>query len=200
MVQRILTQRSWNTDLAQVVQQDPDTVVQQDPDTVVQKDPDTEILHKWSYRILTQAVQRTLIQRSCTSGPTGSWYKWSKRILIQRSWARSCTNANKWCKRILMRRSCYKCRANSPSLLVGVRSHTLFGVSCRDNLFFKGNRENSRYLHLSAAEAKGQRDPEAIEDIKKRPGVRRVQPSWVWTNTCRSWCFCLGNIPGKSWE
>ena len=85
MVQRILTQRSWNTDLAQVVQQDPDTVVQQDPDT--------EILHKWSYRVLTQAVQRTLIQRSCTSGPTGSWYKWSKRILIQRSWARSCTSA-----------------------------------------------------------------------------------------------------------
>ena len=33
-----------------------------------------------------------------------------------------------------MRRSCYKCRANLPSLLVGVRSHTLFGVSCRDNL------------------------------------------------------------------
>ena len=32
-----------------------------------------------------------------------------------------------------MRRSCYKCRANLPSLLVGVRSHTLFGVSCRDN-------------------------------------------------------------------
>ena len=85
MVQRILTQRSWNTDLAQVVQQD--------PDTVVQRDPDTEILHKWSYRVLTQAVQRTLIQRSCTSGPTGSWYKWSKRILIQRSWARSCTSA-----------------------------------------------------------------------------------------------------------
>ena len=43
-----LTQRSWNTDLAQVVQQDPDTVDQQDPDIVVQKDPDTEILHKWS--------------------------------------------------------------------------------------------------------------------------------------------------------
>ena len=34
-----------------------------------------------------------------------------------------------------MRRSCYKCRANLPSLLVGVRSHTLFGVSCRDNVF-----------------------------------------------------------------
>ena len=74
MVQRILTQRSWNTDLAQVVQQDPDTVVQQDPDTVVQKDPDTdncsdpdtsgpkdpdtEILYKWSYRILIQVVQK----------------------------------------------------------------------------------------------------------------------------------------------
>ena len=68
LVQRILTQRSSNTDLAQVVQQDPHTVVQQDPDTVVLQDPDTEILHKWSYRTLTQ--------RS---------YKWSKRILIQRS-------------------------------------------------------------------------------------------------------------------
>ena len=48
----------------------------------------TEILQKWSYRIPTQAVQRILIQRSCTSGPTRSWYKWSKMILIQRSWDR----------------------------------------------------------------------------------------------------------------
>ena len=48
----------------------------------------TEILHKWCYRIPTQAVQRILIQRSCTSGPTRSWYKWSKMILIQRSWDR----------------------------------------------------------------------------------------------------------------
>ena len=39
--------------------------------------------------------------------------------------------------RILIQRSCYKCRADLLSLLVGVRSHTLFGVSCRDNeLFF----------------------------------------------------------------
>ena len=35
--------------------------------------------------------------------------------------------------RILIQRSCYKCRADLLSLLVGVRSHTLFGVSCRDN-------------------------------------------------------------------
>ena len=56
-----------------------------------------------------------MIQRSCTSGPTKSWYKWSKRILIQTS--------------------SYKCRADLLSLLVGARSHTLFGVSCRDNFF-----------------------------------------------------------------
>ena len=37
--------------------------------------------------------------------------------------------------RILIQRSCYKCRADLLSLLVGVRSHTLFGVSCRDNVF-----------------------------------------------------------------
>ena len=115
------------------------------------KDPATEILHKCSYRILIQVVQRIihteiLKQRSCTSGPTGSWYrdlaqvvledpdtsgskaswyeilrKWSYRILIQ-------------VVRILIQRSCYKCRADLLSLLVGVRSHTLFGVSCRDNL------------------------------------------------------------------
>ena len=116
------------------------------------KDPATEILHKCSYRILIQAVQRLmhteiLKQRSCTSCLTGSWYrdlaqvvledpdtsgskaswyeilcKWSYRILIQ-------------VVRILIQRSCYKCRADLLSLLVGVRSHTLFGVSCRDNFF-----------------------------------------------------------------
>ena len=95
------------------------------------KDPATEILHKCSYRILIQVVQRIihteiLKQRSCTSGPgsKASWYeilcKWSYRILIQ-------------VVRILIQRSCYKCRADLLSLLVGVRSHTLFGVSCRDN-------------------------------------------------------------------
>ena len=36
----------------------------------------------------------------------------------------------------LCRRLCYKCRADLPSLLVGVHSHTLFGVSCRDNFRF----------------------------------------------------------------
>ena len=92
MVQRILTQRSWNTDLAQVVQQDPDTVVQKDP---------TEILQKWSYRILIEVILQDP-ERSCTSVLiTGILYKCSCRILIevvqriftQRSWARSCTSA-----------------------------------------------------------------------------------------------------------
>ena len=90
MVQRILTQRSWNTDLAQVVQQDPDTVVQKDP---------TEILQKWSYRKWSYKI---LIKRSCASVLiTGILYKCFWRILIQvvqriptqRSWARSCTSA-----------------------------------------------------------------------------------------------------------
>ena len=153
------------------------------------RDPETEILHKCYYRILRQVVQkgswywdlaqvvlqdpgtsgkRILIQRSCTSGPTASWYKWSTHGLDTRSWRqRSCTRGlagtwkvswfaqvvlqdpetsgpkgssyrdpeterYKWSKRILIQRSCYKCRANLPSLLVGVHSHTLFGVSCRD--------------------------------------------------------------------
>ena len=86
--------------------------------------------HKWSYRILIQVVHKgldtgILRQRSCTSGSTKSWYKCSERILIQRS----CTSATtgswyKWSKRILIQRSCYKCRADLPSLLVGVHSHT----------------------------------------------------------------------------
>ena len=84
----------WYRDLVQVVLQDPDT---SGPKGSSYRDPErdlalvllhTEILHKWSYRIPTQAVQRILIQRSCTSGPTRSWYKWSKMILIQRSWNR----------------------------------------------------------------------------------------------------------------
>ena len=73
-----------------------------DPDAsgpkVVLQDPDTEILYKCAYRILIQVVQKDphaeiLRQRSCTSA-TGSWYKWSKRILIQ------------WSRRILIQRSC----------------------------------------------------------------------------------------------
>ena len=176
---RILIQR-WYRDLAQMLMQDHDTSGPKDPHTEIlkqrsctncptiliqrsrtsgpirswysgPKDPATEILHKCSYRILIQVVQRIihteiLKQRSCTSGPTGSWYrdlaqvvledpdtsgskaswyeilcKWSYRILIQ-------------VVRILIQKSCYKCRADLLSLLVGVRSHTLFGVSCRDNL------------------------------------------------------------------
>ena len=130
------------------------------------KDPATEILHKCSYRILIQVVQRIihteiLKQRSCTSGPTGSWYrdlaqvvledpdtsgskaswyeilcKWSYRILIQ-------------VVRILIQRSCYKCRADLLSLLVGVRSHTLFGVSCRDNDVFHLLRKVSSIIWFS---------------------------------------------------
>ena len=92
-VTRVLIKGSWNRGLAQVVLQN--------PDTSGPKDPHTEILR----------------QRPCTSATTGAWYKWSKRILIQRS--------------------CYKCRANLPSLLVGVHSHTPFGVSCRDNLIWR---------------------------------------------------------------
>ena len=123
---------TWSRDLAQVVLQDSDTSgpkgsSYRDPRTdlaQVVQDPDAE--SKWSKRILTQRSHRvgptgawkesrSLIQRSCTSATTGSWDKWSKRIRIQGS--------------------CYTCRADLPSLLVGVHSHTLFGVSCRDNVF-----------------------------------------------------------------
>ena len=83
MVQRILTQRFSNTDLAQVVQQDPDTVVQQDPDTVVLQDPDTEILHKWSYRTLTQRSCTSVLQDPDTSGQKGSSYRDPERDLAQ---------------------------------------------------------------------------------------------------------------------
>ena len=166
VAQRILTQRSWNRDLAQIVPQD----------------LDTEISHKCAYRILIQWAKRScyrdlaqvllqdpdtsgpkahahkiLKQRSCTSCLTGSWYrdlaqvvledpdtsgskaswyeilcKWSYRILIQ-------------VVRILIQRSCYKCRADLLSLLVGVRSHTLFGVSCRDNWYL--NQVFGRWKH-----------------------------------------------------
>ena len=78
-------ERAWDRDLAEVVLQDPDTVVQ---------GPDTEILflHKWSYRILIQVVQKgsSSWDRDLTSGPTGSWYKWSKRMRILKQ--RSCTS------------------------------------------------------------------------------------------------------------
>ena len=118
---RILIQNSRRIlILAQVVPQDPDREVQKDADTeilhkwsyrilaqAVHKDPDTEILYKWSDRILIQVARKILIerswykwskrirllkQRSCTSGPTGSC-KWSKRILIQRSWDRDLAQA-----------------------------------------------------------------------------------------------------------
>ena len=78
VAQRILTQRSSHKDLAQVVPQD--------PDTLVQKDPDTEILQKWSYRILTQAVQKdpTIPQGSSYRDPgTETLHKRHYRILIQ---------------------------------------------------------------------------------------------------------------------
>ena len=92
VVQRILTQRSWNRDLdteishkcayriliqwakrscyrdlAQVLLEDPDT---SGPKDHSHRDPETEILHKLSHRIL--------IQRSRTSAPIGSWYSGSK--------------------------------------------------------------------------------------------------------------------------
>ena len=92
-----------NRGLPQVVLQDPEKY----PDTLVQKNRDTEILGKWSYRnlksILIQRSKKSwhsdlaqvVLQDPDTSGPKGSSY-----------------------------RSSYKCRANLPSLLVGVHSHT----------------------------------------------------------------------------
>ena len=98
----ILTQRSWDRDLAEVVLQDPD---RSDPSgswykwskgsSHSHRDPETQILHKlssriliqWSNRIPIQWFKRILIQRSCTSGPRGSWHKRSKgpwyRDLVQ---------------------------------------------------------------------------------------------------------------------
>ena len=64
--------RSCYRDLAQVLLQDPDT---SGPKDHSHRDPETEILHKWSHRIL--------IQRSCTSGPRGSWHKRFESILIR---------------------------------------------------------------------------------------------------------------------
>ena len=123
---------------------------------VDRKNLNTEILHKWSYRILVQVVQKDPNQRSCTSDPTGSWYKWSERILKQRFCTSDPTGSwYKWSKRILIRDlaqvvlqdpdtsgpkgSWYRDPAPNvaklPSLLVGAHSHTLFGVSCRVWLF-----------------------------------------------------------------
>ena len=94
---RILTHRSWDRDLAEVVLQD----------------PDTEILHKCPLSV----VQKNLLQGSCTSGPTESWHKWPKgsphseteilhklshRILIQ--WSKRIPI--QWSRRILIQRSC----------------------------------------------------------------------------------------------
>ena len=142
----ILHKCPHNRGLVQVLLPDPDTSGPKDPHTEILKhrsctscptgskgssyrDPErdlalvllhTEILHKWSYRIPTQAVQRILIQRSCTSGPTRSWYKWSKMILIQRSWDRDLAlvllqDSDKWSKRIriLKQRSCTSGRTGS---------------------------------------------------------------------------------------
>ena len=86
----ILIQGSWNRGLAQVVLQNPDKSGRRRSSY---RDPGTEILHKWSHRILVQWSKRIVIQwsrkilirRFCASGPTGSWDKCSKRILIQRS-------------------------------------------------------------------------------------------------------------------
>ena len=79
-------------DLAQVVLQEPEKY----PDTVVPKSPDTEILHKWSYRILIQAVQTDphteILKQRDTSGPKGAWNRDLAQVqdpdLIQRSWDR----------------------------------------------------------------------------------------------------------------
>ena len=123
---------AWYRDLAQVVRQDPDTSAPIDPpETSGPKklsyrilgkilDPDT-IGPKGSwYKDLALVVRGPwcnwsekfliriwiLIRRSCTNGPTGSWYEWSERILIQRS----CTSGPaeswyKWSTRVLIQGS-----------------------------------------------------------------------------------------------
>ena len=73
------------------------------------RDPHTPILHKCSYRILLRRSwhkhlgQEIRIQRSFTSGPTGSWCKppgrdFAQEIRIQRSWTSGHTRARSWCK------------------------------------------------------------------------------------------------------
>ena len=60
------------TEILQVLLQNPDT---SGPKDHSHRDPEMEILHKLSHRIL--------IQRSCTSGPRGSWHKRFESILIR---------------------------------------------------------------------------------------------------------------------
>ena len=54
------------------------------------RDPHTEILHKRSYRILMQTswqrdlAQEIHVQRSCTSGPTGSWCRHHDREILHK--------------------------------------------------------------------------------------------------------------------
>ena len=80
---------SWYRYLAQVVLEDPDTVGQK----IL-----TEILYKCSYRILIQVVQRILTQRSCTSCPTGSWYRDLAQVRLQ--------DPDTVGQKILLQRSC----------------------------------------------------------------------------------------------
>ena len=103
---------AWYRDLAHVVLQDPDTSGPERSWTRSwYRDPHTEIFHKWFYRFLIQVVQKSGPTRSCKGSCIR--YKWSKRILIQRSCTSDATGS--WCKwsegiliqiRILMQRSC----------------------------------------------------------------------------------------------
>ena len=83
-----------NRDLVQVLLQDPDTSGPRDPHTHTEilkhrslHKLSNRILIQWSNRIPIQWFKRILIQRSCTSGPRGSWHKRSKgpwyRDLVQ---------------------------------------------------------------------------------------------------------------------
>ena len=122
-----ILQRSLYRDLAQVLLQDPaEKILTQ---TFLTRDPHIPISHKCSYRIRLRRswhrhlAQENLIQRSCKSGPTGSWckdldtdilrrdphteilHKCFHSILLRRSWHRhlapeiliqwSCTSAPK---------------------------------------------------------------------------------------------------------
>ena len=91
-----------------MIRQDPDASspkFRKDPDTDLDDlDPDAEILHKWSYRILilcedpfgplvsgsckttcAKSLYLAQVVRQDPEKDPGSRYKWSKRILIQRS-------------------------------------------------------------------------------------------------------------------
>ena len=100
---RFLIQRSCTSGrsyriLVQVVQKDPNTEILHRWSYPIQgswyRDPETEVLHKWSYKILIKVVEEDphteiLGQRSCTSGPTGSWYSGPKGSWYsgpERSW------------------------------------------------------------------------------------------------------------------